>query len=230
MKEYRAPHVEDGHETDDVTSTTKRKRSTETPELQEKNSKELKSQPPRKAAKSGVPPEAEDDEGYVDDEGEFGEGEIDEDMSEEGDKEGSEENKEEERENGHTSQDKPQGSPNREKLEKTIERFGRGPLEGTTIEGKALSGSPDTILAMLMDAMLKSKPMSHELTDRTLKKLVEVGYHDIQKLGNASWEERAMVLKDGGYNRYREQGSTNLGRLVEFVNEKYGVHSSFPGR
>ncbi|CBF90039.1 uncharacterized protein ANIA_10025 [Aspergillus nidulans FGSC A4] len=222
MKEYRAPQVEDGLETDDVTSTTKRKRSIETPELQEKDSKELKSQRPRKAAKSGKPPEAEDDEGYVDDEGEFGEGEIDEDMSEEGDKEGSEENKEdEERENGHKSQDKPQRSPNREKLEKTIERFGRGPLEGTAIEGKALSGSPDTILAMLMDAMLKSKPMSHGLTDRTLKKLVEVGYHDIQKLRNASWEERAMVLKDGGYNRYREQGSTNLGRLVEFVDEKY---------
>ncbi|KAL4758303.1 TVP15 family protein [Aspergillus foveolatus] len=223
MKEYRAPQVEDGHETDDVTSTTKRKRSTdETPELQEKDSKELKSQPPHKAAKSGEPPDAEDDEGYVDDEGEFGEGEIDEDMSEEGDEEGSEENKEdEESENDHTGQDKPQGSPNREKLEKTIKKFGRGPLEGTAIEGKALSGSPDTILAMLMDAMLKSKPMSHELTDRTLKKLVEVGYHDIQKLGNASWEERAMVLKDGGYNRYREQGSTNLGKLVEFVNEKY---------
>ncbi|KAL4776719.1 hypothetical protein BDW60DRAFT_49094 [Aspergillus nidulans var. acristatus] len=222
MKEYRTPQVEDGHETDDVTSTTKRKRSTEeTPELQEQNSKELKSQPPRKAAKSGESPAAEDDEGFVDAE-EFGEGEIDENLSEGGDEKGSEENKEDEKsENDHTGQDKPQGSPDREKLEKTIERFGRGPLEGTAIEGKALSGSPDTIFAMLMDAMLKSKPMSHELTDRTLKKLVEVGYHDIQKLGNASWEERAMVLKDGGYNRYREQGSTNLGRLVEFVNEKY---------
>jgi hypothetical protein len=226
MKEYRTPQVEDGHETDDVTSTTKRKRSTEeTPELQEQNSKELKSQPPRKAAKSGESPAAEDDEGFVDAE-EFGEGEIDENLSEGGDEKGSEENKEDEKsENDHTGQDKPQGSPDREKLEKTIERFGRGPLEGTAIEGKALSGSPDTIFAMLMDAMLKSKPMSHELTDRTLKKLVEVGYHDIQKLGNASWEERAMILKDGGYNRYREQGSTNLGRLVEFVNEKYGAQS-----
>ncbi|KAL4733507.1 hypothetical protein BDV11DRAFT_81110 [Aspergillus similis] len=223
MKEYRAPEVEDGQETDDVTSTSKRKRSTEeTPELQEKTPEELESQPPSKAAKSGESPAAEDDEGFVHDEGEFGEGEIDEDMSEEGDEEGSEENKEnEESEDEHTSQDKPQEFPNREKLQKTIEKYGRGPLEGTAIEGKALSGSPDTILAMLMDAMLKSKPLSHELTDRTLKKLVEVGYHDIQKLGDASWEERAMVLKDGGYNRYREQGSTNLGKLVEFVNEKY---------
>ncbi|PYH29120.1 TVP15 family protein [Aspergillus neoniger CBS 115656] len=74
---------------------------------------------------------------------------------------------------------------------------------------------------MVMDAMLKSRPISHDLTQRAVNKLIEVGYHDIRKLGESSWEERTMVLKDGGYNRYREQGATNLGDLAEFVNEKY---------
>ncbi|KAL5002052.1 hypothetical protein BDV10DRAFT_158232 [Aspergillus recurvatus] len=225
MKEYKAPQVEDGQETDDVTSTSKRKRGTkETPEVQEKSPDELESQPPSKAAKSRESPGTaeEDKEAFLDDEGEFDEGNLDEDLSEEEEEEEkSEESKEEESEDRNTSQGRARGSPISEKLQKTIEKYGRGPLEGTAIEEKALTGSPDTILAMLIDAMLKSKPMSHELTDRTLKKLVEVGYHDIQKLGDASWEERAMVLKDGGYNRYREQGSTNLGKLVEFVNEKY---------
>lgn len=31
-----------------------------------------------------------------------------------------------------------------------------------------------------------------------------------------------MVLKDGGYNRYREQGATNLGELAELVLDVYG--------
>ncbi|OOF94600.1 hypothetical protein ASPCADRAFT_208244 [Aspergillus carbonarius ITEM 5010] len=69
--------------------------------------------------------------------------------------------------------------------------------------------------------MLKSRPISHDLSERAVKKVIEVGYHDIQKLGESSWEERTMVLKDGGYNRYREQGATNLGDLAELINEKY---------
>ncbi|PYI01895.1 hypothetical protein BO78DRAFT_411039 [Aspergillus sclerotiicarbonarius CBS 121057] len=74
---------------------------------------------------------------------------------------------------------------------------------------------------MVIDAMLKSRPISHDLSQRAVNKVIEVGYHDIQKLGESSWEERTMVLKDGGYNRYREQGATNLGDLAELINEKY---------
>ncbi|KAL5051935.1 hypothetical protein BDW71DRAFT_169824 [Aspergillus fruticulosus] len=224
MKEYKAPEVEDAQESD-VNSTSKRKRDTEeTPEERDKSSDELESQPPSKVAKSGESPVADEDdkEAFPVDEGKFDEEDLGEDLSGEGDEEKSEESKQEEKiEDKNKNQGRSRGSPISEKLQKTIEKYGHGPLEGTAIEEKALTGSPDTILAMLIDAMLKSKPMSHELTDRTLKKLVEVGYHDIQKLGDASWEERAMVLKDGGYNRYREQGSTNLGKLVEFLNEKY---------
>lgn len=35
-----------------------------------------------------------------------------------------------------------------------------------------------------------------------------------------------MVLKDGGYNRYREQGATNLGELARFVLEGFGMFIS----
>ncbi|KAL4931601.1 uncharacterized protein BDV17DRAFT_256094 [Aspergillus undulatus] len=233
---YHAPKVEEVHDTDDVTNTSKRKRAEGSNPIQERSADESESQPPSKAAKSRNEPsfdEQEEDKGFLDNENEDEDvlegGNHDEDLSEEGDDEASEDVEEstKNKKDTHQKQSKPKSkpklreSPSGEKLQKTIEKYGRGPLEGTAIEEKALTGSPDTILAMLMDAMLKSKPMSHELTDRTLRHLVEVGYHDIQKLGDASWEERAMVLKDGGYNRYREQGSTNLGKLVEFVNEKY---------
>ncbi|PYH83815.1 hypothetical protein BO82DRAFT_372934 [Aspergillus uvarum CBS 121591] len=74
---------------------------------------------------------------------------------------------------------------------------------------------------MVIDAMLKSRPISHDLSQRAVNHLIEVGFHDIRKLSESSWEERAMALKDGGYNRYREQGATNLGKMVELVNDKY---------
>ncbi|KAL2810784.1 hypothetical protein BJX63DRAFT_401324 [Aspergillus granulosus] len=226
---YKPPEVEESPDTDDMKSTCKRKRDTEeTPTIEPKSADEAEAQPPSKAAKSGEASglgDLDDDWAFLDDDGEF-----DEDLSEKGydelfgegeqDKGGNVEEREQQGKE-KTSTTEARKSPSREKLQKTIEKYGHGPLEGTAIEEKALTGSPDTILAMLFEAMLKAKPISHELTDRTVHKLIDVGYHDIQKLGNATWEERAMVLKDGGYNRYREQGSTNLGALVEFVNDKY---------
>ncbi|PYH91760.1 hypothetical protein BO71DRAFT_421302 [Aspergillus ellipticus CBS 707.79] len=74
---------------------------------------------------------------------------------------------------------------------------------------------------MAIDALLKSRPISHDLSERAVNKVIQVGYHDIQKLGGSSWEERTAVLRDGGYNRYREQGATSLGDLADLVNDKY---------
>ncbi|KAL3495292.1 hypothetical protein BJX62DRAFT_196515 [Aspergillus germanicus] len=243
---YKPPEVEEGQDTDDVTNTTsKRKREPETgetPTIEPKSADEADVQPPNKAAKSGETPaldDQDDDLAFLDDDGEFDEdlsevggdelfGEGEEEQEEggaeeegEGEGEGKGEGEEEKDEKEEKSKKEARNSPSGEKLQKTIEKYGRGPLEGTAIEEKALTGSPDTIFAMLFEAMLKSKPMSHDLTDRAIHKLIDVGYHDIHKMGDATWEERAMVLKDGGYNRYREQGSTNLGALVEFVNDKY---------
>ncbi|KAL3452014.1 hypothetical protein BJX65DRAFT_204294 [Aspergillus insuetus] len=244
---YKPPEVEEGQDTDDVTNTpSKRKREPETgetPTIEPKSADEADALPPNKAAKSGKTPaldDQDDDLAFLDD-GEFDEvlsevgddelfGEGEEEQEEggaeeegEGEREGEGEGEgeEEKDEKGAKSKKEARNSLSGEKLQKTIEKYGRGPLEGTAIEEKALTGSPDTIFAMLFEAMLKSKPMSHDLTDRAIHKLIDVGYHDIHKLGDATWEERAMVLKDGGYNRYREQGSTNLGALVEFVNDKY---------
>ncbi|RAK79926.1 uncharacterized protein BO72DRAFT_445747 [Aspergillus fijiensis CBS 313.89] len=107
------------------------------------------------------------------------------------------------------------------KLQKAVQDYGRLPLYGTTIAEGTLHGSPETLLAMVIDAMLKSRPISHDLSQRAVNHLIEVGFHDIRKLSESSWEERAMALKDGGYNRYREQGATNLGEMVELINDKY---------
>lgn len=114
-----------------------------------------------------------------------------------------------------------EGSP---KISKIINDFGGSPLQGTLLtESESLNATPETILAMVIDSMIKAKPISHQLAQKTFKELIGAGYHDIEVLGDTSWEDRVEVLKNGGYNRYREQCATNLGELADLVVEKYGM-------
>lgn len=180
--------------------------------------------------------EMEDDEGDYEDgvgEEEYEDGDEDEvnaveadDENELGgeDEEGNELGEEEENEEEEAEGEDKKGPIDEPKAHKIVEEFGRVPLEGTSMTEKPLEASPETVLAIAIDSMIKSRPISHEISQSTVSKLIDAGYHDIQKLANSSWEERTVVLKDGGYNRYREQGATNLGNLAEFVGEKYGKH------
>ncbi|KAJ5558629.1 hypothetical protein N7535_008846 [Penicillium sp. DV-2018c] len=108
------------------------------------------------------------------------------------------------------------------KVDKVLNEFGRSPLHGTSLANPpANDARPEIVLAMVIDALIKARPISHELTQKTIKTLIAANYHDIDVLSNSSWEDRTMVLKDGGYNRYREQCATNLGELATLVVEKY---------
>lgn len=109
------------------------------------------------------------------------------------------------------------------RIENVINEFGNSPLGKSSLVQEPLKPSPETVLAMVMDAMIKSKPISHNLSQKTVNHLIESGYHHIDKLHNSTWEERTMVLKDGGYSRYREVTATNLGNLADFVMSEYGM-------
>lgn len=110
-----------------------------------------------------------------------------------------------------------------DQVKTVIGDYGTAPLAGTPIaEELPLSESPETVLAMVIDAMVKSRPISHDLAQKTTDRLLKEGYHDIDTLANSTWEERTKVLQEGGYNRYREQCATNLGGLAELVQDKYG--------
>lgn len=112
------------------------------------------------------------------------------------------------------------------KISKVLNEFGRSPLHGTELaDPRSLKPRPEIVLAMALDALIKARPISHELTQKTIKVLIEAGYHDINVLSETTWEDRTMVLQDGGYNRYREQGATNLGELAKLVVERYGMPS-----
>ncbi|KAJ9272118.1 hypothetical protein DTO212C5_1881 [Paecilomyces variotii] len=106
------------------------------------------------------------------------------------------------------------------KVHKVIEEFGALPLKDAGV-AEPLQATPETVLAMVLDAMLKSTRISHSLAQKAVNTVIEAGYHDIKKLSQTTWDDRVDVLAKGGYNRYREQASTNLGALIEFVNGKY---------
>jgi hypothetical protein len=108
-----------------------------------------------------------------------------------------------------------------QKINQVLNDFGRSPLYHTPLSN-SLDAGPDIVLAMAIDALIKARPISHNLTQRTIEKLIEAGYHDIETLSNSSWEDRVAVLAEGGYSRYREQAATNLGELATLVLDKYG--------
>ena len=110
-------------------------------------------------------------------------------------------------------------------IQSVLQDFGHPPLAGTLVgESMPLEATPDTVLAMVIDAMVKSRPISHNLSQKTINRLIEAGYHDIDTLSNSTWEERTDVLRQGGYSRYREQCATNLGELGSLVVTKYGMY------
>ena len=230
---HQPPKVED-YNSENATpnpppSTEKRKRDSKNYKQSQEQTPELEvQQPPNKTAKSEAPaedgdteePEYSEEPEEPEDDVEDGEEYEDFDEGDEGDEGQGEEDEDEGEENQQHS------TVNEPKAHKVIEEFGLTPLDRTPLAKETLTAAPETILAMAIDAMLKSRPISHDLTQRTVSHIIEIGYHDIGNLRNSSWDERTMVLKDGGYNRYREQGATNLGNLVDLVDGKYGMFES----
>ena len=223
---HQPPQVEDyDSESPTLPTAEKRKRGaksqTQTPDVDFQ-------QPPSKASKSAGNDEAEELDGV--DEGVEEEDGIEEEEEEEEYDEGEEDRAEQDEEDEEQDEEEEEGEEDFDepKAHKVIEEFGRAPLDGTPIAEKPLKATPETVLAMAIDAMIKSRPISHDISQKTVNKILEVGYHKIEKLTESSWEERTMVLKDGGYNRYREQGATNLGNLADLVEGKYGECSFHP--
>ncbi|KAJ5629513.1 hypothetical protein N7528_003170 [Penicillium herquei] len=108
--------------------------------------------------------------------------------------------------------------------------FGQRPLTGTLFDKQDhLDAAPDTVLAMVLDVMVKSRPISHDLSRKALAHMIEERYHHIDILSSTTWEERTKVLSEGGYNRYREQCATNLGTLANMVSKGYGMFPSHLG-
>jgi len=106
------------------------------------------------------------------------------------------------------------------KIRKAIVDYGSVPLEGTAVK-EPTKAAPETLLAMVLEAMLTSTRISHNLAQQAVNAAIDAGYHDIKRLSESTWEERVNVMAEGGYNRYREQTATRLGHLSDLINSKY---------
>ena len=107
------------------------------------------------------------------------------------------------------------------RLQDIIAKYGTLPLSDIGLS-RPTEATPETILAFVLNAMLTSARISHELAYRSVKCLIEAGYHDVHTLKKSSWEERTEILTKGGYTRYREKTATALGELADFVLDEYG--------
>lgn len=120
-----------------------------------------------------------------------------------------------------------QDSSSNSKVEDIIAKYGALPLSDIGLS-EPTSPTSETILALVLHAMLTSARISHELAYKSVRCLIEAGYHNVETLSKSSWQERTEVLTEGGYTRYREKTATALGELAEFVQGEYGKFVGHP--
>lgn len=106
------------------------------------------------------------------------------------------------------------------KLDKLLKVHGKIPLSDSGLSEPQKSTAA-TVLAHILNAMLTSARISHVLAAKSVRRLIEANYHDLETLAKNTWEERTQVLTEGGYTRYREKTATALGELAELISSKY---------
>ncbi|KAJ9615818.1 hypothetical protein H2200_001895 [Cladophialophora chaetospira] len=110
--------------------------------------------------------------------------------------------------------------PAHTKVERLLKQYPGLPLSDTDLEepGKA---TPETVLALLLNAILSSTRVSHTIAAKTTDLVIKAGYHKLDVLKKSTWQDRTEVLTEGGYTHYREKTATFLGELAELIEEKY---------
>lgn len=76
--------------------------------------------------------------------------------------------------------------------------------------------TPETILALVLHAMLTSARISHELAYKSLKCLIEAGYHNLDTPKKSTWEARAEVLTKGWLYKISREDGHCLGKFGRF--------------
>lgn len=106
------------------------------------------------------------------------------------------------------------------KIKKLLEDYGAFPLQDTKLK-EPTKPTPETMLAHLLNAMLTSTRISHQLAAKTVRTVIEAGYCDLLTLEKSTWEERTEVLTEGGYTHYREKTATQFGDLASWLRQNY---------
>lgn len=110
-------------------------------------------------------------------------------------------------------------SEQKAKIHEVISKYGDPPLKGL-VDDQWAPGK--VVMAHILNALLSSTRISHNIAIHTLECLLDAGYNDIDVLRHTSWAARVNLLDSGGYVRYDEKTARYLGELRKLLTHKYG--------
>ncbi|WP_269858383.1 endonuclease [Streptomyces sp. RPT161] len=87
--------------------------------------------------------------------------------------------------------------------------------------GITVRNAPAALYQMLVLSMLLSARIKADIAVASARALFDAGMRDARKMADATWQQRVDALGKGGYRRYDERTSTQLGRAAELVLDRY---------
>ncbi|OII65631.1 endonuclease [Streptomyces sp. CC53] len=88
--------------------------------------------------------------------------------------------------------------------------------------GIRLRDTPQPLYQLLVLAHLMSARIRADVAVAAARALFDAGLKDARHMRDATWQERVDALGAGGYRRYDERTSTQLGRAAQLVLDEYG--------
>ncbi|MEU6477340.1 endonuclease [Streptomyces sp. NPDC047017] len=88
--------------------------------------------------------------------------------------------------------------------------------------GITLKDTPQPLYRLLVLAVLLSARIRGSVAVAAARELSEAGLRDPRAMSDATWQQRVDALGRGGYRRYDERTSTQLGEGAALVTERWG--------
>jgi len=104
-------------------------------------------------------------------------------------------------------------------IEELVASYGRTYAEEAGIR---LANTPQPLYRTLVLAVLLSARIRASTAVAAARALYDAGLRDPRRMAAAAWQERVDALGRGGYRRYDERTSTQLGEGAELLTERWG--------
>ncbi|CAL9375474.1 hypothetical protein SUDANB19_00951 [Streptomyces sp. enrichment culture] len=88
--------------------------------------------------------------------------------------------------------------------------------------GITLRDAPQPLYQLLVLSLLLSARIRSDIAVASARALVRAGMKDARRMAEATWQQRVDALGEGGYRRYDERTSTQLGEGAELVLDRWG--------
>jgi hypothetical protein len=87
--------------------------------------------------------------------------------------------------------------------------------------GVSLRDTPAPLFQLLVLTLLLSARIQAGIAVAAARALFDAGMRDARRMADATWQQRVDALGEGGYRRYDERTSTQLGQAAEMLQERY---------